>query len=165
MRKSYVYVCHEWDTSTNNLKVLEHTRKGDDSVLLNLEVLNGIMTLDYDPLIDTYTVDVASDVDSLVLNYELSADSTIKVINNEDLVEGENIIYLEVSSQKNMNTYTLLVNKENTQSVFSYENIDSLDVYHEKQPNSVLIGGGTFLIIIICFIVIFRPRRKHKKVK
>ena len=135
-------------------------------MLLNLEVLNGVMTIDFDPLIDTYTVDVASDVDSLVLNYELSTDSNIKIINNEDLVEGENIIYLEVSSQKDMNTYTLLVNKESTQSVFNYENMtDSLDVYHEKQPNSVLIGGGTFLIIILCFIIIFRPRHKHKKVK
>ncbi len=135
-------------------------------MLLNLEVLNGVMTIDFDPLIDTYTVDVASDVDSLVLNYELSTDSNLKIINNEDLVEGENIIYLEVSSQKDMNTYTLLVNKESTQSVFNYENMaDSLDVYHEKQPNSVLIGGGTFLIIILCFIIIFRPRLKHKKVK
>ena len=86
-------------------------------MLKSLEVLNGEMTPKFDTYNSIYTINVSNDIDSLVINYEIDEDSTINILNNENLQVGENIIYLEISNMDSKETYTLYVNKEELEEV------------------------------------------------
>ena len=136
---------------------------GCDSVLLDLKILNGDLSLEFDKYVNNYTVSVASDVDKLEIDYKIRDTDEIKIVNNENLEYGLNYIFIEVTNEEEKNMYTLEVYREKVENVMSYENV-SVPKTEKKMPLYVpyLIGGGCFVVILFFFVVIFGHRKSKK---
>ena len=136
---------------------------GCDSVLLDLKILNGDLSLTFDKYVNNYTVSVASDVDKLEIDYKIRDTDEIKIVNNENLEYGLNYIFIEVTNEEEKNMYTLEVYREKVENVMSYENV-SVPKTEEKMPLHVpyLIGGGCFVVILFFFMVIFGHRKSKR---
>lgn len=130
-------------------------------MLEDLEILNGIISPEFDIYNNIYSVSILEDVDKLVINYKVSDGYVVNIIDNNNLVPGENEVYIQVIKENEINTYTLLVNKEETEDVADLEYLlEPLEV-KEELPTYVapLIGGSCLFLIFIFFLIIFRKRK------
>ena len=135
------------------------------NVLEHLNIVNGELTPEFDIYNNIYSVSVAGYVDELVIDYEVTDGYVVNVIDNHDLVPGENEVYIQVIKNEEINTYTLLVNKESSEAVVNYDYLlEPLEV-EEELPEYVapLIGGICFFIILCTFLLLFKKKKKHKK--
>ncbi len=116
----------------------------------------------FDKFVDVYTVNVAQDVDSLVLNYEAEEGYNVEVKNNNSFIEGPNYVFIEVTNEESINTYTLEVYKEYTESVINYDELMSpLEVENQMPSYMPYLIGGICLFIILCsFLLLFRKKKK-----
>lgn len=133
------------------------------NVLEDLNIVNGELTPEFDIYNNIYSVSVAGYVDELVIDYEVTDGYVVNVIDNHDLVPGENEVYIQVIKNEEINTYTLLVNKKSSEAVVNYDYLlEPLEV-EEELPEYVapLIGGICFFIILCTFLLLFK--KKHKK--
>lgn len=132
-------------------------------MLEDLEVLNGEMSLQFDSLIDYYTVSIESEVSSLNLNYKLSDNATLNVRNNENLQEGINYVYLDVYEDSKVSTYTLEVYKEVLKKTLeivddtSKVEVKSVPVYTKY----LLIFAG-LIVILFTYKILFGKRKKKR---
>lgn len=138
---------------------------GGYSVLLDLEILNGVMSLKFDKYVNTYTVEVDNSVEKLQFNYKVEDEYQVDVINNENINEGLNYVYIIVTNKNEQNTYTLEVYKEVTKDVISTSNFETkLEVEQQVNKNTpYIIGTICFVVILIFFLIIFHPRKRFKK--
>ena len=138
---------------------------GGYSVLLDLEILNGVMSLKFDKYVNTYTVEVDNSVEKLQFNYKVENNSQVDVINNENINEGLNYVYIIVTNEQEQNTYTLEVYKEVTKKVISTSNFETkLEVEQQVNKNTpYIIVAICFVVILIIFLIIFHPRKCFKK--
>lgn len=130
-------------------------------MLEDLEILNGIISPEFDIYNNIYSVSILEDVDELVINYKVSDGYVVNIIDNNNLVPGENEVYIQVIKENEINTYTLLVNKEETEDVADLKYLlEPLEV-KEELPTYVapLIGGSCLFLIFIFFLIIFRKRK------
>lgn len=130
-------------------------------MLEDLEILNGIISPEFDIYNNIYSVSILEDVDELVINYKVSDGYVVNIIDNNNLVSGENEVYIQVIKENEINTYTLLVNKEETEDVADLKYLlEPLEV-KEELPTYVapLIGGSCLFLIFIFFLIIFRKRK------
>lgn len=134
-------------------------------MLLDLEILNGVMSLKFDKYVNTYTVEVDNNVEKLQFNYKVEDNSQVDVINNENINDGLNYVYIIVTNEQEQNTYTLEVYKEVTKSVISTSNLETkLEVeQHINKNTPYIIGSICFVIILIFFLIIFHSRKCFKK--
>ena len=134
-------------------------------MLLDLEILNGVMSLKFDKYVNTYTVEVDNNINKLEFNYKVEDECQVDVINNENINEGLNYVYIIVTNKNEQNTYTLEVYKEVTKEVISTSNLETkLEVEQQVNKNTpYVIGSICFVIIVIFFLIIFHPRKKLKK--
>lgn len=134
-------------------------------MLEDLNIVNGELTPEFDIYNNIYSVSVAGYVDELVIDYEVTDGYVVNVIDNHDLVPGENEVYIQVIKNEEINTYTLLVNKKSSETVINYDYLlEPLEV-EEELPEYVapLIGGICFFIILCTFLLLFKKKKKHKK--
>ena len=132
-------------------------------VLEDLNVVNGELTPEFDIYNNIYSVSISEDVDELVIDYEVTDGYVVNIVDNYDLVPGENEVYIQVIKDEEINTYILLVNKEMSETVINYDYLlEPLEI-EEELPEYVapLIGGICFFIILCVFLLLFK--RKHKK--
>lgn len=132
-------------------------------MLQSLEVLNGEMTPKFDKYNNIYSVKVKDDVTSLEINYTADDNCDINVIGNSNFIAGENRVYITVVSDETRTTYTILVNKEEAETVSVMDMMESQTIEIKKElPEYVapLISIVCFLIILITFSLLF-----HKKVR
>ena len=134
-------------------------------MLLDLEILNGVMSLKFDKYVNTYTVEVDNNVEKLQFNYKVEDNSQVDVINNENINDGLNYVYIIVTNEQEQNTYTLEVYKEVTKEVISTSDLETkLEVEQQVNKNTpYIIGSICFVIILIFFLIIFHPRKCFKK--
>lgn len=134
-------------------------------MLLDLEILNGVMSLKFDKYVNTYTVEVDNNVEKLQFNYKVEDNSQVDVINNENINDGLNYVYIIVTNEQEQNTYTLEVYKEVTKKVISTSNLETkLEAeQHINKNTPYIIGSICFVIILIFFLIIFHPRKCFKK--
>ena len=85
-------------------------------MLIDLEIINGILELKYNEYTYEYTVTVENDINNLEFSYKLQGDCYIQIRNNE-LYNYENIVYLDVYSSYDIITYTFYVYKEKSDEV------------------------------------------------
>ena len=133
-------------------------------VLEDLNVVNGELTPEFDIYNNIYSVSISEDVDELVIDYEVTDGYVVNIVDNYDLVPGENEVYIQVIKDEEINTYILLVNKEMSEIVINYDYLlEPLEI-EEELPEYVapLIGGICFFIILCVFLLLFK-RKKHKK--
>ncbi len=129
-------------------------------MLEDLRILNGTMTPEFDIYNNIYSVDVDEKVTSLVIEYDIEDGYTVNIIDNNDFTAGNNTVYLQIIKDKVIDTYTLLVYKENAKEVINYELYKEPLEVEEKLPEYVLptIIGSCIFIIIIFFIIIFKKK-------
>ena len=130
-------------------------------MLEDLEILNGIITPEFDIYNNIYSVSIAEDVEELVINYKVSDDYVVNIIDNNNLVPGENEVYIQVIKENEINTYTLLVNKEETEQASNLEYLlEPLEV-KEELPTYVapLIIGSCIFLMLVFFLIIFKKKR------
>lgn len=134
-------------------------------MLTDLEILNGELSPVFDIYNDIYSVTVDEDVDRLVMDYKVSEGYVVNVIDNESLSAGENEVYIQVINGENINTYTLLVYKEDSEPVVNYDYLmEPLEV-EEEMPEyvpPVIIGSCAFIIILV-FFILFHKKKVHIK--
>lgn len=133
---------------------------GSDSVLLDLKILNGDMFLKFDKYVNNYTVNVASYVDTLEIEYKIRDTDEIKIVNNENLNYGVNYVFLEVTCEEEKNVYTLEVYKEKIENVMKYE--DVLAAKNDNEVNENMPYAITFcclMVILFFFVVIFHKKK------
>lgn len=135
---------------------------GSDSVLLDLKILNGNMFLKFDKYVNNYTVNVASDVDTLEIEYKIRDTDEIKIVNNEILNYGLNYVFLEVTSEEEKNVYTLEVYKEKIENVMKYEDVLVAKSDKEVNENMPYIISFVCLVVILFFFVVIFHRKKSK---
>ena len=99
---------------------------GSDSVLLDLKILNGNMFLKFDKYVNNYTVNVASDVDTLEIEYKIRDTDEIKIVNNEILNYGLNYVFLEVTSEEEKNVY--ISTESSSGATYSCETTEDLNI-------------------------------------
>ena len=130
-------------------------------MLTDLEILNGELSPVFDIYNDIYSVTVDEDVDYLVMDYDVSEGYVVNVIDNESLSAGENEVYIQVINGEDINTYTLLVYKEDSEPVVNYDYLmEPLEVEEEMQEYvPPLIIGGCILIILITFFILFHKKK------
>lgn len=130
-------------------------------MLNDLEIINGELSPEFDSLNNIYSVTVSEDVDELVMEYSTTDGYIVNVIDNQDLDEGENEVYLQVIKDEEINTYTLLVYKESSEPVFNYEYVPETIEVETELPEYVapLIIGSCILIILIFAILLFKRKK------
>lgn len=135
---------------------------GSDSVLLDLKILNGELSLKFDKYVNSYTVNVKNNVDTLEIEYKIRDTDEIKIVNNEKLNYGLNYVFLEISNGEEKNVYTLEVYKEKIENVMKYEEVTiSSNNKERNEYMPYIISFTCFFIIMFFFIVIFH-RKKSK---
>lgn len=133
-------------------------------MLTDLEVLNGALSPEFDIYNDIYSVTIDEDVDELVIDYTVEEGFVVNIIDNDSLTAGENEVYLQVIQGEEINTYTLLVYKEDSKPVINYELIPE-EVEVEEEMNlytAPIIIISCLLIIFFFFWVLFHKRTKSK---
>ena len=135
------------------------------NVLEDLNIVNGKLSPEFDIYNNIYSVSIKEEVDELVIDYKVTDGYVVNIIDNHDLVPGEQVVYIQVIKDDEINTYTLLVYKESSEEVINYDYLlEPLEV-EEKLPEYVapLIGGICFFIILCTFLLLFKRKKKHKK--
>ena len=131
-------------------------------MLNDLKIINGVLSPKFDIYNNIYSVNIDENVDKLVIEYDVDSDYIVNIIDNESLVPGNNEVYLKVIKDNEINTYTLLVYKEETDTVVNYDYLlEPLEV-KEELPSYVapLIIGCCFFVILLVFILLFK-KKKH----
>ena len=133
-------------------------------MLTDLEVLNGALSPEFDIYNDIYSVTIDEDVDELVIDYTVEEGFVVNIIDNDSLTAGENEVYLQVIQGEEINTYTLLVYKEDSKPVINYELIaEEVEVEEEMNPYTApIIIISCLLIIFFFFWILFHKRTKSK---
>lgn len=131
-------------------------------MLNDLKIINGVLSPEFDIYNNIYSVNIDENVDKLVIEYDVDSDYIVNIIDNESLVPGNNEVYLQVIKDNEINTYTLLVYKEETDTVVNYDYLLKPLEVKEELPSYVapLIIGCCFFVILLVFILLFK-RKKH----
>lgn len=120
-------------------------------MLLDLEVLNGKMSLKFDKYVNTYTIEIEDDVNFLDIKYKIDESDKVQILNNENLVGGLNYVFIEVTHENEKNMYTLEVYKNETKNVFHEVEITPSGETPEKMPEYVPI----VIISVVVFVILF----------
>lgn len=131
-------------------------------MLNDLKIINGVLSPEFDIYNNIYSVNIDENVDKLVIEYDVDSDYIVNIIDNESLAPGNNEVYLQVIKDNEINTYTLLVYKEETDTVVNYDYLlEPLEV-KEELPSYVapLIIGCCSFVILLVFILLFK-KKKH----
>ena len=119
-------------------------------MLLDLKVLNGVITPEFNYNIFEYTVYV-QDVNNLEFDLRVDKDLPVTIYGNDELTDGENHVLIEICDEK-VTTYTLTVYKNNEKESLS-ETIETSTVEVDT-TNQLLEDILTPGIITICFVII-----------
>lgn len=124
-------------------------------MLSNLVINNGVLSPNFSPLINIYTVSVDYDVFSLNILYE--SEYNVNIINNNNFESGENEVTIVIEETNQM--YKLIVNKEEETTVVFQE--------VELIPNTVPVNDNTiffvFGFIVFLILIMFKSLFLSKK--
>lgn len=110
-----------------------------------------------------YKINLNDDLEKLnVTTLATEANSTIEILGNEDLKEGENVITILVKgeNEEKTATYQIIVNK--TMPII--ENIKNMEQDHQQMIKKIILvsaAGGVILIIIIASIIVKIKKSKN----
>lgn len=134
-------------------------------MLQDLEILNGELSMKFDPLNTKYTVTVDSNEETLEFNYKLKENCEISVIGNA-LNEYKNEVVLTIYNDTESMSYYLTVYKEEIITANSNINLKEEIVLSENQdmPNYIapLIASVCFLVILLFFTLLFKKKKKSR---
>ena len=134
-------------------------------MLKKLTILNGDLSVKFDPLNTRYTVNMNTNDKKLELEYEVEEGNNVSIFNNHS-EEGRNEIVVTVYNDEEMMSYYLEV-FQNTSSIVtnSEDYFASLEVKGKEDiPEYVAptIASICFLIILLSFTFLFKKKKKCK---
>lgn len=130
-------------------------------MLESLEILNGEISLEFDPLISAYSVNVESDVSSLDFSYVCSNECDVEITGNTFITSESDVVVLSVD---NISKYTFYINKESTKSVMYEENVvEALEVEVVSVSNENYKVEYLIVICIVILLIAFKIIFKKKK--
>lgn len=136
-------------------------------MLKKLEVLNGELSLKFDPLNTKYTVNMNTNDNELKLELEATDDSEISIFNNK--IDNNTEVVITVYNDTDIMSYYLEVYKIDNKNVANVNDyFSTLEVNSKKEiPNYVapLIASICFLIILFFFSLLFKKRKNTKNIK
>ena len=129
-------------------------------MLKELEINNGQLSPFFDSNIFIYNVSIDKDTNYLDLFTQAEDGYSVNIIGNEDLKDGQNTVFIEVSNDYELNTYTLNVMKETTVTKAIYTPLEPLEVQKEL-PLYVapLISIICFILILFLYTILFHKKR------
>lgn len=133
-------------------------------MLEKLEVLNGKMSLEFDPLNTKYTILIDNHTSKLDFIYELKEGANIEVEGNDNL-ENNSDVAINVFNEKEKISYFFKIYKEENEEVNKIS-IDSVDLEVPAKSDFFEYAGPTiactcFLLILFLFVFLFH-RKKSK---
>ena len=134
---------------------IEVTRLNGTSILNDLKIEGFNLNFKKDTY--TYYLDIGSDINSLNIKPKYDKDTKVEIIGNEDLKEGTNEIYLNVSGKEmSKSTYKIVVNKLSKEEEQKKEK-------NNKLLRILLVIFIISVIIMFSLILIFIKRNFKKR--
>ena len=128
-------------------------------MLKKLNIINGELSLEFDPLNTRYTVNMKTDDQKLEIEYEIEEKDKISIFNNE-ITNEVNEVVITVYNEKEIMSYYLEVYPNKEEQVTKVEDyFTSLEIKNkEKIPEYIapLIATTCFLLILFFFAILFK---------
>lgn len=134
-------------------------------MLKDLKILNGDLSVKFDPLNTRYTVNMTTEDTKLELEYEIDEEYEISIFGN--LLDGnDDVVVISVYNDDTLMSYYLEINPLESENVsIEQDYFASLEVNSDKEvPRYVapLIAGVCFIIILFFFAILFKKRKITK---
>ena len=134
-------------------------------MLKDLKILNGELSVKFDPLNTRYTVNMTNSDTKLELEYEIDEDDEISIFGNS-LDGQDDLVVISVYNDDELMSYYLEINPLESKNVnLEQDYFASLELNSKQEvPKYVapLIAGVCFLIILFFFAILFKKRKCTK---
>ena len=135
-------------------------------MLKDLKILNGELSVKFDPLNTRYTVNMTNSDTKLELEYEIDEDDEISIFGNS-LDGQDDLVVISVYNDDELMSYYLEINFLESKNVnLEQDYFASLELNSKQEvPKYVapVIAGVCFLIILFFFAILFKKRKRTKK--
>jgi len=132
-------------------------------MLKDLKIINGEMSLKFEPLNTIYTINLTDDANVLKFQYEIEEGDNISIVGNE-LFGGTNEIVITVYNDLEEMSYYLYVYKEIILNASENVNIGTELNINDKTKISDYalpsISVVCFLLILFFFVLLFKKNKK-----
>ena len=134
-------------------------------MLKDLKILNGELSVKFDPLNTRYTVNMTNSDTKLELEYKIDEDDEISIFGNS-LDGQDDLVVISVYNDDELMSYYLEINPLESKNVnLEQDYFASLELNSKQEvPKYVapLIAGVCFLIILFFFAILFKKRKRTK---
>ena len=134
-------------------------------MLKDLKILNGELSVKFDPLNTRYTVNMTNSDTKLELEYEIDEDDEISIFGNS-LDGQDDLVVISVYNDDELMSYYLEINPLESKNVnLEQDYFASLELNSKQEvPKYVapVIAGVCFLIILFFFAILFKKRKCTK---
>ena len=134
-------------------------------MLKDLKILNGELSVKFDPLNTRYTVNMTNSDTKLELEYKIDEDDEISIFGNS-LDGQDDLVVISVYNDDELMSYYLEINFLESKYVnLEQDYFASLELNSKQEvPKYVapLIAGVCFLIILFFFAILFKKRKCTK---
>lgn len=132
-------------------------------MLKRLTILNGELSVKFEPLNTRYTVHTDSSVEKLEIEYEIEENDQISIFNNQINDDQNEIVITVYNDEESMSYYLEVYNTQTTLKEDNIKYLESLELNKdETMPEYIAptIAGVCFLIILFIFIILFKKKKK-----
>ena len=133
-------------------------------MLKDLKILNGELSVKFDPLNTRYTVNMTNSDTKLELEYEIDEDDEISIFGNS-LDGQDDLVVISVYNDDELMSYYLEINFLESKNVnLEQDYFASLELNSKQEvPKYVapLIAGVCFLIILFFFAILFKKKKMY----
>ncbi len=134
-------------------------------MLKDLKILNGELSVKFDPLNTRYTVNMTNSDTKLELEYKIDEDDEISIFGNS-LDGQDDLVVISVYNDDELMSYYLEINPLESKNVnLEQDYFASLELNSKQEvPKYVapVIAGVCFLIILFFFAILFKKRKRTK---
>lgn len=134
-------------------------------MLKDLKILNGELSVKFDPLNTRYTVNMTNSDTKLELEYEIDEDDEISIFGNS-LDGQDDLVVISVYNDDELMSYYLEINFLESKNVnLEQDYFASLELNSKQEvPKYVapVIADVCFLIILFFFAILFKKRKCTK---
>ena len=134
-------------------------------MLKDLKILNGELSVKFDPLNTRYTVNMTNSDTKLELEYKIDEDDEISIFGNS-LDGQDDLVVISVYNDDELMSYYLEINPLESKNLnLEQDYFASLELNSKQEvPKYVapLIAGVCFLIILFFFAILFKKRKRTK---
>ena len=132
-------------------------------MLKRLTILNGELSVKFDPLNTRYTVHTDSSVEKLEIEYEIEENDQISIFNNQINDDQNEIVITVYNDEESMSYYLEVYSTQTTLKEDNIKYLESLELNKDETVPAYVaptIAGVCFLIILFFFIILFKKRKK-----